>query len=278
MSISSHEGWEQSGSGKLGDSHDEGLILPSSHTEGLAYAEDHGLGSVARDVFSNEELFGAGLQREWNSIVGHDAPEEVFRVSYEAYVTDPATLYREAPEQYRFLKEHVFYGLEYFDERTFFLEQISDGIEALESMEALRPEVWEALSVQEQAEVLQEVEARLAERAGRPAVPVVVEQIERDKYGYFDGTAIHVNVSHLSDLAETIDTVAHEGRHAYQHHAVEHSEFHPYADQILAWKKNFEKYVDGRFDPEGYRKQPVEADAWAFGRAIRDGLRLGRRT
>ena len=281
MDMPSHPDSERVGDGELSRSYDEAFTLPPSHTEGLAYAEDPTLANAAFDIYANEVLFGAGLRKEWDNIVGPDPPEGVFWKAYQAYVTDPTVLYREAPDQYHFLKDHVFFGLEYRRALTFG-DQVGEGIEALRQIEALRPEVYEGLSIREREAVLQEVENCLAECQGRPAVPVELEQMKPTYLGVFrpQTGAMYLNrdlVADGSKLAEVVDTVAHEGRHAYQHFAITHPGFHPDANAVSAWSHNFEHYLEPRLNPMRYREQPVEADAFAFGDAVRDGLFPGGR-
>jgi hypothetical protein len=91
---------------------------------------------------------------------------------------------------------------------------------------------------------------------------------------------MHLNPELLADsrnLTKAVDTIAHEGRHAYQHYAIEHPGFHPDAAQTSAWAANFHNYLTAeQYGFEAYRNQPVEADAWAFGQAIRDRLYGGQ--
>lgn len=242
-------------------------------------------GEKALEVYDDEALFGPGLQQEWQSLAGGEPSRETFQSAYETYVTDPTTLSREAPEQYRFLKEHIFYGVEYQEALTL-SEQVKEGVEALAPMGELRPGAWENIGVDERAAALQEAEARLAERAGRPAVTVIVEKTDPGVNGYYDpqtGT-MHLSehlVQDAGSLARAIDTVAHEGRHAYQHHAINNPGFHPDAAQVRAWAENLQpgNYLTAElYGYEAYRNQPIEADAWAFGEAIRDGLYGGQGT
>lgn len=64
-------------------------------------------------------MFGSGLQREWGRIVGEQDTDgaRAFLEAYERYISEPKILSRQAPEQYQFLKEYVFYGREY-DEQS----------------------------------------------------------------------------------------------------------------------------------------------------------------
>lgn len=62
-----------------------------------------------------------------------------------------------------------------------------------------------------------------------------------------------------------IQTVSHELRHAYQHEAIDHpTDYMVSKETIEEWKNNFDNYINSDTDFEGYRKQPVEADARDF--------------
>ena len=151
-----------------------------------------------------------------------------------------------------------------------------ESVEYLQSIEGLKPENWMELQPYERLEVLRTLESRLAEIQGRPPLPVVAEPM--DFSGFFDGEALHVNVEHINDPSyrlEVIDTVAHEGRHAYQQYAVAHPGFHPNAQEVLYWAANQQSYfqpkeIGGRFGPEYYMNQPVELDAWRYGEMTRN--------
>jgi len=69
---------------------------------------------------------------------------------------------------------------------------------------------------------------------------------------------------------ELIDTIAHEGRHAYQHYAIEHPGFHPNTHEVDAWRENFKNYRDGkkiwipRLPPSTNRSRRLEFRAFSF--------------
>lgn len=146
-----------------------------------------------------------------------------------------------------------------------------ENVEYLQSIEGLQPSNWEGLKPAERLGALRTLESRLAEIQGRPPLPVVAE--EMDSAGFFDGEALHVNIEHINDPSyrlEVIDTVAHEGRHAYQHYAVTHPGFHPNTQEVVYWAANQQAYfhpkeIAGRFGAEYYMYQPVELDAWRYG-------------
>jgi hypothetical protein len=153
-------------------------------------------------------------------------------------------------------------------------QQVNEGISRLQQIPEIKPEVWSELSEEERLAALQQVENTMADVQGRPPVNVTAEDMGSNSAGAFDGNSIRINVAELQseNVAEAVDTIVHEGRHAYQQHAVDNPGSHENNEQVKAWEANLNDYKDPQFDEEEYRKQPVEADAWAYGSAVRDGL------
>lgn len=160
------------------------------------------------------------------------------------------------------------------------IEELSlNDFEYLYATEGLSPNDWERLTVQERLDTLQMLECKLAEIQGRKPVPVVVANIPGEN-GHYDPItrSITLNPTRLGDSKfrlNLVDTIAHEGRHAYQHYAIEHAGFHPKEDEVKVWRENMKpgNYIDGK--KEGllaYRLQPVEADAWRYGHFVRDAI------
>ena len=150
-------------------------------------------------------------------------------------------------------------------------QQVQEATEALQGIQELRPEVWRGLDDAQRLGVLREVESRMAEIQGRPPVELTVEQMDPGTCGGYDRTedVISISQEHLrSDKPEEVlDTIVHEGRHAYQHYATEHPGFHPDQAEVEAWEWNMQP---GHYLPaeivgqRAYMQQPVEADAWAY--------------
>jgi hypothetical protein len=155
-------------------------------------------------------------------------------------------------------------------------QQVQEAAESLRNIPELRPEAWQRLDDSHRLQVMQEVEQRMAAIQGRPLVRVVAEPMERGVCGgYRQGDkTIHISQEHLrsNNAREVLDTVVHEGRHAYQHYAITHPGFHPDQAQVRAWAENLRPghYIRGGRVPGAYMRQPVEADAWVYaGRIVR---------
>ena len=144
-----------------------------------------------------------------------------------------------------------------------------ENVEYLQSIEGLKAENWVELQPYERLDVLRTLESRLAEIQGRPPLPVEAEALDEGMCGYCDGEALHINIEHIQDpayLSEVTNTVAHEGRHAYQFYAIEHPGFHPNLQEVQYWAANGQHYLNSReFGSEYYMSQPMELDAWRYG-------------
>ena len=154
-------------------------------------------------------------------------------------------------------------------------------IEYVSATEGLSAQTWEGLDSSERLEALQTLEGKLAEIQGRPPLAVIAEEMPSiTNCGYFDGKALHVNAAHLEDPTyrmEVIDTIAHEGRHAYQHYAIEHPGFHPDAKEVGYWAANAETYMQPdlavkTFGFEYYANQPMELDAVKYAGIIKSAI------
>lgn len=151
------------------------------------------------------------------------------------------------------------------------IEEISDMMTCIEGLEFSE---WKELSYEERMEVLQKVEFKIAEIAHRPACHVSSKSLGEGHYGYYtpgtNSLVVNSDVmssNSFSDYKETLDTLIHEGRHAYQDYNLNEREVHPRSGDVSNWRLNEERF--GYQDAEhcgfkAYVLQPVEADANAF--------------
>lgn len=92
--------------------------------------------------------------------------------------------------------------------------------------------------------------------------------------GYYNGDGfLHINydcITNPGNRIDAIDTIFHEGRHAFQHAAIKNP--HKYGvtnAQAQIWDQNFRHYLTSeRFGYDRYFNQPVEADAYSFADTI----------
>ena len=138
------------------------------------------------------------------------------------------------------------------------------------NMEAFNTSNWIKTADKEQA--LQNIENSYATQQGRPPCRIVATDMEDSRMtGKYvnEEKVIYINkallTSQWEDRFNAVDTVIHEGRHAYQHYAVEHPGFHPNEIEVTKWKEDFACYIKSdKAPPYMYRFQAVERDAFEF--------------
>lgn len=167
------------------------------------------------------------------------------------------------------------------------IEKISDY---LESVDTINYEKWCTLSLEQKKDVLNEIERNIASIEHRPAVMVELEDMEPFNFGYQDNynhiivlNSRLVGVNSVEMHRNVIDTIVHEGRHAYQHYNVDVKMIHESCGEVKSWQENFYNpeyqyyrsgtqrvyipYNDGTIhnvDFRLYYYQPVEIDARNF--------------
>ncbi|MDD2521351.1 MAG: hypothetical protein PHW11_00815 [Anaerolineaceae bacterium] len=155
------------------------------------------------------------------------------------------------------------------------LDSATEVAENLSQIQELQPQVWESLGIDERFTALQQAENTLANLQGRPALQVESQEMAPNEYGFFDGERLVVNTNHIAvdmPVDENLDTVIHEGRHAYQQFAVENPGTVPEAVRV-AWEQNMENYKpQSVYGMEIYQSQPIENDAFNFAGTIRNGV------
>ena len=160
----------------------------------------------------------------------------------------------------------------------------------LESVDELKYDKWRTLSLMQKAEVLNKLEQNIAAIEHRPALRVELEDMESRSFGYQDEynhkivlNSRLVGINSAAMHREVIDTIVHEGRHAYQHYNVDVKMIHESSSEVKTWEQNFYDpeyqyyrsgtqkiyipYNDGTIHDVDYRLyyyQPVEIDARNF--------------
>lgn len=161
----------------------------------------------------------------------------------------------------------------------------------LESYDDIKFENWTKLSLEEKQEALQTAECWIANIEHRPPKIVQIEKMsEPGIMGYQDESCNKIALN--SDIVDhgsmeshrkVIETLIHEGRHAYQHYNVDVCMIHESGSQVQSWRENFynPKYeyyqsqgqkiyiptsegYDTMDDFRLYYYQPVEIDARNF--------------
>ena len=159
--------------------------------------------------------------------------------------------------------------------------------EYLSGLEELKYENWKNLTVEQRTELLNKMETRIAAIEHRPPTPIKVEKMKPTIFGYQDSVNNIIALNSKFVMADSkeayqnvIDTIIHEGRHAYQHYNVDRKCIHDSLSVVNTWRENFYnpkyKYYSGdslvvigpgRVQDVGFRLyyyQPVEIDARNF--------------
>lgn len=175
------------------------------------------------------------------------------------------------------------------------LEIVSDAeakeqiAEYLDGVENLKYENWCNLTLDERTKLLNELEEKIASIEHRPPLKVNVEKMKPNEFGYQCSTESRIALNSLyvggDDVAshrKMIETIIHEGRHAYQHYNVDVKSIHESGSEVATWRENFYDSNYGYYSYKGklvpiltnegiknadfrlYYYQPVEIDARNF--------------
>ena len=169
--------------------------------------------------------------------------------------------------------------------------EMAEGIaDYLESVDDFRLENWSKLSLSEREALLNRVEQHIAAIEHRPALKVELQEMEPRHLGYQSASehkivlnSLYVGSNDPGMHREVLDTIVHEGRHAYQHYNVDVKMIHESGSEVETWRENFYNpeyqyyhigtqkilipYNDGSFHDVDFRLyyyQPVEIDARNF--------------
>jgi len=165
------------------------------------------------------------------------------------------------------------------------IEQVEQISEVMQGIEGLDYDSWKNLDAEGRLNVLQELENKVAEIEHRPASIVKMKDLgdptinkgycEQNFWNNNSTLTLNsqcLNDNSMSEYFESLDTVIHEGRHAYQNYNLDQREVNPDTESVSEWRQNMD---EGYRSPElfGYRAyytQPVEVDARAFAQDVID--------
>lgn len=160
--------------------------------------------------------------------------------------------------------------------------QAAEIREAFLDIPELRYENWVELNGEQRVAALNELEQQVAEIAMRDPMDVQMAAFEKDTLmGTFDGTTLRIADHSLMDnsydgYTETLNTLLHEGRHAYQDYNLYVERVEQSQELVDSWKVNNVDlgYDNGDrliFKDRGYLEyytQPVEVDARVFAETV----------
>ena len=145
----------------------------------------------------------------------------------------------------------------------------------LEKIYGFKPHQWSRLSLEERLEVLQDVHNALAATYSFTPVPVGITPLPPQILGVFSETKEDIKINKKlvasNNQIETLATLIHESRHAYQWYLIKRYRQGPAflsearCAQAQEWGDNFDNYKTGeQYGSKAYQNQPVEADAFGF--------------
>lgn len=170
----------------------------------------------------------------------------------------------------------------------------SSEVQAAEIREAFLdiPELqyakWVELDGDQRVEALNKLEQQVAEISMRNPMDVQMASFDKETLmGTFDGTTLNIADHSLMDNSydgykETLNTLFHEGRHAYQDYNLYVERVEQSQEMVDSWKVNNVDlgYDNGDrliFKDRGYLEyytQPVEVDARVFAETVMNELGL----
>lgn len=165
------------------------------------------------------------------------------------------------------------------------IEQICDLIS---DCDGIKYENWVNLELLEKETILNSLEEHIAEIECRPACAIHLTPLKENQWGGYNPVTKDITINstyaELSDYhtyREVMDTVIHEGRHAYQDYNVNVCEIHPRHSEVKSWSENME---GGKWEYWGdcssllgqrlYEQQSIEIDARNFAADVLERLNL----
>ncbi len=148
----------------------------------------------------------------------------------------------------------------------------------LENIEGMKFEEWIELTPEERLNSIQQAEIAIAAVEHRPPYTIIVKDMPEGSYGYCSASegiiclnSLYLESNEFNDYAENLDTIIHEGRHAYQNYNCFVRDVDN-ENPVDVWTINEIFYIPPEWDFEGYWNQPIEVDARAFAEAVKSPI------
>jgi hypothetical protein len=125
---------------------------------------------------------------------------------------------------------------------------------------------WRTSTLEEKTNALQLLENAYAKKQGRRPCVVEVVKLPPNICGQFNGKTIVLNQLELENPNKNVacvDTIIHEGRHAFQQECVDGKAHIDNAAELQKWRENHSLYFSHQ---EGYKYyfQSIERDAYSY--------------
>lgn len=165
--------------------------------------------------------------------------------------------------------------------------QIERIANTIENMENLQFSKWEKLPLEKRLDVLNELEEKIADIACRTPCFVNVDyEMESNVLGGYSMESKDITLNadfvmsnNFADFKELLDTVVHEGRHAYQDYNLNECEVHPRHSEVESWrdtcgggKWTYWNDTSSWLGQRLYEQQSIEIDARNFAADVIDRL------
>ena len=131
---------------------------------------------------------------------------------------------------------------------------------------------WVRLSEGKRQRVLEKIEKKQAKKLHRPTLPIVINLDPNwHCFGMFENKGnkklLHLSINLIKNPTlrfHALETILHEGRHAYQHHIIHNKKLRFYHFKEKKWKQNYSGYISSKEDSAIYAMQPIERDAQKY--------------
>ena len=209
------------------------------------------------------------LDRVQEELEASDKPQDAVE-TYEAKPNDEIPILQEdgAVEEDSAPRQDILNGND--DPAT--TDYFADSQEAADVLMDFAPDNWEALTIAEQKEAIEQLTDLNADILGssRPSIEYYDKDDPGDFGGYREETnTIYVNERNMGDGPEVADTIAHECRHSYQR--IRASE--PQCERDAMFGDSFDNYINPEDDRRGYLGQLVESDARQYAERFSEFIR-----
>ncbi len=142
---------------------------------------------------------------------------------------------------------------------------------------------WAKMSPGKRQIILEKVEKKQSKKLKRPTLPVVINHDPNwNCYGAFTVSAngkkiLYLSISLIEDVSlryHALETILHEGRHAYQFEQITKKKIGFFNFKAKKWKENYSGYINSAEDKLVYSLQPVERDAQKYSIKFMEGMRF----
>lgn len=162
-------------------------------------------------------------------------------------------------------------------------QQIKQMVDYLNNMPEIKREKWINLSFEARVRAIQKIETQAAKVGCRPALAVDAAPMSKNNLGHMNwrDQKIVINESLLRsnkavDFQQTIKTLLHESRHAFQYSNIALERTEPNDEKYQSWALNIVTgyCVAKLFGMKNYYLQPLEVDARVFSEAVVSKLKI----